>query len=170
MKDWVMIHKIKAMHAAGAGASIKEISRSLAISRNTVRKYLRMDEQTIQETLQAPERHKVLDTYRNYLIGLLRRHAGLKAPKIHRKLKVKVPMLDVSERTLRRYLERLRPIVAAAQTRYYEPVIDEVPGVQCQVDGGELRDVEIGGVIKTVYFWVFVLSYSRLMYRRLFLV
>jgi len=164
MKDWVMIHKIKAMHAAGDGASIKELSRTLAISRNTVRKYLRMDEQTIQETVQAPERHKVLDTYRNFLIGLLRRHAGLKTPKIYRKLKAKAPELDVSERTLRRYVERLRPVVAAAQERYYEPVIDEVPGVQCQVDGGELRNVEIGGNNQTVYFWVFVLSYSRLMY------
>jgi hypothetical protein len=43
-------------------------------------------------------------------------------------------------------------------------VIDEVPGVQCQVDGGELRDVQIGGFGKTVYFLVFVLSYSRLMF------
>lgn len=164
MKDWVMIHKIKAMHDAGDGASIKEISRSFKISRNTVRKYLRMDEQSIQEALQSPERYKILDTYRNYLIGLLRRHAGLKTPKVYRKLKAKVPDLDISERTLRRYLERLKPVVAAVQPRYYEPVIDEVPGVQCQVDGGELRDVEIGGINKTVYFWVFVLSYSRLMY------
>ena len=30
MKDWVMIHKIKAMHDEGRGISIKEISRSLA--------------------------------------------------------------------------------------------------------------------------------------------
>ena len=89
---------------------------------------------------------------------------GLKTPKIFRKLKVKVPDLEVSERSLRRYLTRLRPFVAAAQARFYEPIIDEVPGVQCQVDGGELRDVEIGGVKKTVHFLVFVLSYSRLMY------
>lgn len=159
-----MIHRIKAMHDKGDGTSIKEISRSLGVSRNTVRKYLRMDEQTIQETLDSPERFKVLDQYRNYLIGLLRKHVGLKTPKVHRKLKAKIPDLDVSERTLRRYLERLKPIVAGALPRYYEPIIDEVPGVQCQVDGGELRDVQIGGLSTTVYFWVFVLSFSRLMY------
>ncbi|MCB1644893.1 MAG: IS21 family transposase, partial [Pseudomonadales bacterium] len=95
---------------------------------------------------------------------LLRRFGNLKAPKVLRKLKAKDPDLNVSERSLRRYLHRLRPIVAAAQTRYYEPIIDEVPGVQCQVDGGELRDVPIGGVSSIVYFVVFVLSYSRLMY------
>ncbi len=43
-------------------------------------------------------------------------------------------------------------------------MIDSVPGVQCQVDGGELRQVLIGGVEQIVYFVVFVLSYSRLMY------
>jgi len=164
MKDWVMIHKIKAMYDDGRGASIKEISRSLGVSRNTVRKYLRMDEQTADEYLAAPQRHKVLDRYRNYLISLLRRFSSLRTPKVLRKLKAKEPALDVSERTLRRYLRDLRPIVAAAQQRYYEPVIDEVPGVQCQVDPGELRDVSIGGVASIVYFVVFVLSYSRLMY------
>ena len=39
-----------------------------------------------------------------------------------------------------------------------------VPGVQCQVDIGELRNVPVGGKPVTVYFTVFVLSYSRLMY------
>ncbi len=164
MKDWVMIHKIKAMYEEGRGASIKEIARSLDLSRNTVRKYLRMDEQEAQEYLESPERHKVLDPYRGYLMSLLRRFSDLKTPKVHRKLRAKVPDLEVSERTLRRYLGRLRPIVAAARARYYEPVIDEVAGVQCQVDAGELRDVLIGGIAKTVYFVVFVLSYSRLMY------
>ncbi len=164
MKDWVMIHKIRAMHDSGDGASIKQISRFYKLSRNTVRKYLRMDEQAIQAAQEASQRRKTLDTYRTYLIGLLIKHSNLKTPKVLRKLKAKVPDLDVSERTLRRYLQRLKPLVAAAQPRYYEPVIDAVPGVQCQVDGGELRDVKIGGVISTVYFWVFVLSYSRLMY------
>ena len=42
-------------------------------------------------------------------------------------------------------------------------MLDLAPGVQCQVDGGELRGVMIGGRETTVYFVVFVLSYSRLM-------
>lgn len=39
-----------------------------------------------------------------------------------------------------------------------------VPGAQCQVDGGELRGVQVDGVEITLYFVVFVLSYSRMMY------
>ena len=41
-----MIHKIKALHNEGAGLSIRSIARELGISRNTVRKYLRMDDRT----------------------------------------------------------------------------------------------------------------------------
>ena len=48
MKDWVMIHKIRTTHDSGDGASIKQISRFYKLSRNTVRKYLRMDEKAIQ--------------------------------------------------------------------------------------------------------------------------
>ncbi|GED22523.1 hypothetical protein HHA01_15000 [Halomonas halmophila] len=55
-----------------------------------------------------------------------------------------------------------RNTVASRQRRYYEPVLDMVPGVQCQVDPGELREVMIGGEPRTVYFVVFVLAYSRL--------
>ncbi len=159
-----MIHKIKAMYDEGDGASIKEICRTLDLSKNTVRKYIRMDEQAIQESMESPERFKLLDRYRSFLLRLLESYPGLKTPKALRKLKAKVPEIEVSERTLRRYLSRLKPLAAAAQQRYYEPVIDEVAGVQCQVDGGELRDVQIGGFGKTVYFLVFVLSYSRLMF------
>ena len=65
------------------------------------------------------------------------------------------------------YLLRRFPELSAVkvvQPRYYEPVLDLVPGVQCQVDPGELRGVEIGGESRTVYFVVFVLSFSRLMH------
>ena len=81
-----------------------------------------------------------------------------------RKLREAHGELSVSARTMRRYIESLRPSVVAKQERYYEPVLDMEPGVQCQVDGGELRGVRIGGVERTVYLMVFVLSYSRLMY------
>lgn len=88
-----------------------------------------MDEQPIQETVSTPSRRKTLDQYRGCLKSLLIRFSGLKTPKIHRKLRAKVPDLDVSECSLRHYLTRLRPLVTAAQARYYEPVIDEVPAV-----------------------------------------
>ena len=164
MMRWNVIHKIKSLHDDGKGLSIRAISRELKISRNSVRKYLRLEEAVIAQKLDHPVRSKQLDTYRDYLISLLVSFPGLSAVKIARKLKEKLGELPASERSIRRYVSALKEEVAAGQYRYYEPVVDEVPGVQCQVDPGELRNVLIGGVETVVHFVVFVLAYSRLMY------
>jgi len=159
-----VIHKIKALHDEGRGLSVRAISRELGVSRNTVRKYLRTDTDAIAAERADGRRGRLLDEHRAYMEYLLRRYPQLSAVKVARKLRDKVGELEVSDRSLRRYLRELRATVQVAQPRYYEPVLDLVPGVQCQVDPGELRGVEIGGVERTVYFVVFVLSFSRLMH------
>lgn len=83
--------------------------------------------------------------------------------KVLRKLQEAHGELGVSARSARRYISALKQTVRVKQERYYEPVLDLAPGVQCQVDGGELRGVMIGGRETTVYFVVFVLAYARLM-------
>lgn len=164
MKRWNMIHKIKALHNEGSGMSIRGITRQLGISRNTVRKYLAMSEEEIQARQSNRERRKLLDPHRDYIRHLMESFPGLSAVKIHHKLKEKHPDLPVSIRTVRRYVAKLKQTSTLRQERYYEPVLDMVPGVQCQVDPGELRGVLVAGRPTTVYFVVFVLSYSRLMY------
>lgn len=159
-----MIHKIKSLYDNGRGLTERKIARELGISRNTVRKYLEMSESALTKQLSESDRTKKLDEYRSYIIHLLQTYPGLSAVKVLRKLKAKVEQLDVSDRSVRRYIQALKAEISFKQVRYYEPVIDMLPGVQCQVDGGELRKVLIGGVETTVYFMVFVLSYSRLMY------
>lgn len=159
-----MIHKIKAMYDEGRGCSMREIARQLKISRNTVRKYLRMETEEIQQTRAENHPSKVLDPHRASILHLLQTFPRLSAVKVKRKLEEKLGPLDISSRSFRRYINALRPEVVEAQPRYYEPVLDDLPGLQCQVDPGELREVEIAGVLTTVYFVVFVLSYSRLMY------
>lgn len=159
-----MIHKIKALYDNGNGLGKRAIARQLNISRNTVRKYLEMPEDDVSDYLSDTGRTKELDAYRNYLIHLLELYPELSAVKVQRKLLAKHPEVTVSERSIRRYVNELKQTVATRQKRYYEPVMDMTPGVQCQVDPGELREVVIGGVEQTVYFVVFVLSFSRLMY------
>jgi transposase len=165
MKRWSMIHKIKALYDEGNGHSIRQIAKELSISRNTVTKYLKMQEEQIIEHINNPQREKALDKYKDYIVSLLQKYPKLSSVKIKRKLQAKgLDGGSISERTFRRYVNKLKTCITVKQERYYEPVIDMTPGVQCQVDLGELRDVLIGGKSTTVYFAVFVLSYSRLMY------
>lgn len=164
MKRWNVIHKIKSLYDNGNGLSERKIAEKLGISRNTVRKYLHMPESEIAARFEDLSRNKKLDEYRVYIIQLLQTYPGLSAVKVLRKLKDKVDVLRVSDRSVRRYIQTLKDEISFKQTRYYEPVVDMVPGVQCQVDGGEMRGIMIEGQESTVYFTVFVLSYSRLMH------
>jgi len=159
-----MIHKIKSLYDGGKGLGKKAIARELCISINTVRKYLAMDEDTISVYLSATDRRKNLDEYRDYLVHLLETFPKLSAVKVQRKLQEKQPDLELSSRTIRRYVKQLKETVAGKQVRTYQPILDHVPGEQCQVDPGELRGVLINGLDTTLHFVVFVLSFSRLMY------
>jgi len=125
---------------------------------------LKLPEPAITALLSDTERTKKLDDYRDFIVQLLQTYPGLSAVKVLRKLKAKVDDLAVSDRSMRRYIQALKQEISFKQARYYEPVLDMIPGEQCQVDGGELRGVMIGGAPTTVYFMVFVLSYSRLMH------
>jgi transposase len=159
-----MIHKIKAMYEEGRGSSLRAIAAELKISRNTVRKYLAMSAEEISAYQERKSRTKRLDVHCAYIVHLLETYPRLSAVKILRKLQAAHGELSVSSRTMRRYIEELRETITPKQERYYEPVLEMAPGVQCQVDGGELRGVMIDGVESTVYLMVFVLSCSRLMY------
>jgi transposase len=164
MKEWLVIHKIKSLYDNGNGLTERKIAKELGLSRNTVSKYLKMPEPVISAQLSETDRTKKLDEYRSYIVHLLQTYPGLSAVKVARKLKAKVDQLAVSDRSVRRYIQTLKDEISFKQARYYEPVLDMMPGVQCQVDGGELRGVMIAGTETTVYFMVFVLSYSRLMH------
>jgi len=164
LKEWNMIHKIKSLYDDGNGLGKKAIARQLGISVNTVRKYLAMDEIAISHYLENQSRCKSLDDYRDFIVHLLKTFPQLSAVKVQRKLEARYPELVISPRTVRRYVQGLKETITSKQKRYYQPVLDHVPGEQCQVDPGELRGVMIGGVATTVHFVVFVLSCSRLMY------
>jgi len=47
MKGWNMIHKIKLLYDDGNGYSIRAIANELQASRNTIRRYLHMNEEEI---------------------------------------------------------------------------------------------------------------------------
>jgi hypothetical protein len=82
-----VIHKIKAMYDQGRGGSIREIARTLKISRSAVRNYLALDEASID--------------------------AKLSAVKVQRKLEEKVGPLEAASRSLRPYIRALRDFLSS---------------------------------------------------------
>ena len=131
MKGWNMIHKIKSLYDNGNGLTERKIAKELGLSRNTVSKYLHMPESEIAGQLEELTRTKKLDEYRIYIIQLLQTYPGLSTVKVMRKLKAKVEPLTVSDRSVRRYIQALKDEISFKQVRYYEPVIDMIPGGQC---------------------------------------
>jgi transposase len=86
LKEWTMIHKIKALYDEGCGLSQREIAKVLDVSRNTIRKYLAMDSDIISDTRHDLSRTKALDEYRSHIIHLLQSYPNLSAVKVLRKL------------------------------------------------------------------------------------
>ncbi len=161
-----MIHKVKSLYDQGHGLSKRAIAKKLGISRDTISKYINMNEREIQLSMaEDKDRQKQLDDYKDSIVRLLQTFPRMSAVKVLRKLKDKVPELTVSERSMRRYISKMKTSgKIVKRIRHYEPVVDMLPGMQCQVDAGQLSNVLIGGTERTVYFLVFVLSCSRLMY------
>jgi predicted transcriptional regulator len=95
LKEWNVIHKIKALHDSGDGLSRRQIALKLKISRNTVRKYLAMDEPQIAAQLEDCERHKLLDEYIVYIKHQLQNAPGLSAVKLKRRLVKKFDDVNV---------------------------------------------------------------------------
>ncbi len=164
MIRWIMIHKIKALYDEGQGLSKSAIARELGISRGTVRKYLCMDEASFQLMVAHPRRARELESYQDQLQSILQRYPDLSAVKARRKLEELGIEIQVKERTFYSYVKEMKEGLVQKRKRYFEPIIDHVAGVQCQVDAGELREVIIGGILRRVYFVVFVRFYSRMMY------
>lgn len=113
---------------ARQGLSIREISRQLRVSRNTVRRYLR-DIEAARRKPRPPRPHK-LDPYRAYLEQRLRaaQPAWLPATVLYREIALLGYRGGLSR--LRQFMRGLRPVRPA------EPVVrfETPPGQQMQCD------------------------------------
>jgi transposase len=116
------------------GKGIREISRIMGISRNTVRKYLRVSNKEPSYS-QRPRRPGKLDPFRGYLKDRIKAALPhrLPAPVIHRE--IKAMGFEGSERLVRLFLS------SQYCTSEPEPVVrfETPPGQQMQVDWCELR-------------------------------
>lgn len=136
------------------GLSITEIARRTGKDRKTIRKWIQRDD--------LPRRQKrssssILDPFKPFIQKRMR--AGVvNAAKMFRLLKEQG--YTGKERIVRAYMSPLRPMVNAPATVRFETE----PGRQAQVDWAEFGKVEVEGEVRTLYAFIMVLAYSRMLY------
>lgn len=137
------------------GMSIRAIARELAISRNTVRAYLRGEAVKPTEGRRGPGRPRKLEPHEQWLRRRVEAAAPIRLPATVSHREFKAMGYEGTERTVRRFVASLRP---AAEP---EPIVrfETAPGHQAQMDWGEYRLRR-----RKVYAFVWVLGYSRWLY------
>ena len=152
------------------GFSKSAIARKLAISRNTVAKYLKSTSEEFEDYLVSLQsRKKKLDPYRDIILGWLKKYPDISSAQVYDWLKEKqnISEEDIAENTTRNYVNELRiayHIPKVSEQRVYEAVPDSPMGFQAQVDFGQDLVTANDGTRKRLYFIGFVLSHSRYKY------
>ena len=149
LEEWV---DIVSMHKAGV--SIKEIARTLGISRNTVRATLRRDGPPEYRRRPLPSK---LDPYKDYLLERLNDFPELSAKRLFEEVRAQGYSGGISilkDFTRPHRVPRKRTIV-----RFETP-----PGEQAQCDYAELGTHEVRGVPTKIYAFTMLLGFSRYLY------
>ena len=163
MKGWHMYSRIQSMKEQGF--SIRQAAGLMRVSRNTIRKYWEMKPEEYASKYQTVNRMSALGAYETAIVKWLESYPSMTAAQVRDWLEEKY-RLDASERTVRRYVARLREereiSKQTAPKREYEAVEELPKGQQLQLDFGvkTVRDAYSGRYIK-LHFAVFTLSYSR---------
>jgi len=136
------------------GMSIRAIARELAISRNTVRKYLRGEAVKVPGR-RGPGRPRKLEPYEDWIRRRVEGAAPIRLPATVLHREVAAMGFDGTVRTVRRFVASLYPAPAP------EPIVrfETAPGHQAQMDWGEYR---LGR--QKIYAFVGLLGYSRWLY------
>lgn len=163
MKGWLMYSRIQQLKEQGF--SIRNISRLIRVSRNTIAKYWDMPPDEYAKTLTEVNKLSSLSAYEEIILHWLQAFPCMTAAQVRDWLLEK-HKIDVAERTVRRYVVSLREkydiTKQSEPLREYEAV-DELPkGFQLQMDFGVkwVRDAYSPKSIK-LYVAAFSLSYSR---------
>ncbi len=143
--------------------SIREIADLLGISKTTVVEYLKLNCAEAAEKLSAVHRPSKLAPYVAKYRKILERYPKYRASRLYRNFIKEYPEVQISDRTFRNFIRKIKDDLDCKEVRYFTPV-DYVPGVQMQVDPGELKVKSFSGEQLKVYFIVFILSYSRKKY------
>lgn len=140
------------------GQSIKSIARTLNLSRNTVRKFLRAAKQHPNGIPRNPRASK-LDPYKSYIEAQIKLASPKWIPATALYRQIQLLGYCGKLRILQEYLSTLKPHVAPEPLNRFETA----PGVQMQVD---FTTIKHEGV--TLKAFVAILGYSRVAYVQFF--
>ena len=161
----IMWYKIRELYLKGFNKS--QIAFQLGLHRSTVRRYLKMDEDTLTAKLQHRRRYpRILDKYESYVCDVLSRYRFLSASQIHDWMKEQYPDLPVvCGKTVYNFVETVRRKYnldkEGLSKRVYEKMPDTPYGEYAQMDFGESRMPTYRNDFVKVYFFVMVMSRSR---------
>ena len=150
MEEWLLIRDLYSQ-----GFRISEISRKTGFDRKTVRKYLRL--KTLPEPQKRPERKSKLDPFKPYILEKLK-EGPYTASRLYRE--IKEMGFDGGKTIVKDFVQKVRPEQGVPAVLRYETK----PGVQAQVDWGELGTVEVDGKVKKLFCFNMILGYSRMRY------
>lgn len=149
LEDWAAVQRVYKQCG-----SIRATASSLGISRNTVKRLLKMKE---QPTFQRRNYSSILDGYKEQVIEWRCEPYCFNGTRIYRELKLKgyTGSIGPVYRFLRKVDEDAGRISSKATVRHESP-----PGDQAQFDWSEYQ-IKIGGKVKTVYCFSLILATSR---------
>jgi transposase len=150
MEEWLLIRDLYSQ-----GFSISKIARQTGYARETVRKYL--NKKTAPEPQKRPGRKSKLDPYKPYILEKLN-EGPYTASRLYRE--IKEMGFDGGKTIVKDFVREVRPKQGVTAILRYETK----PGVQAQVDWGELGTIEVDGKFKKLFCFNMILGYSRMRY------
>ena len=149
------------------GYSKRQCARELEIDKKTVGKYWEMSEEKYAQSLiDAKRRARVLDPYREFIVGRLEEHPEITSAIIEDNLREAYKgSFDISYRSVRLYVAALREelgIPKPINIRQYCEVEEQPLGFQAQVDMGQKMMTDMYGKRVKVYIFAMVMSASRM--------
>lgn len=150
------------------GFSERQIAKKLAVSRNTVSRYIRMDAAEMTTWLASTKhRRMALDDHHDTIVGWLKEHPDMSAAQVCDWLEER-NFGQYAESTVRRYVKELRQkykITKLTKQRQYEAVPQLPMGLQAQLDFGQtVQETTVAGKRIKLYCFACVLSHSRYKY------
>lgn len=150
MEDWLLIRDLYSQ-----GMNISKISERTGHDRKTVRKYVHQT--TVPQSQSRPAMPSKLDPYKPYILEKLN-EGPYTAARLYREIKEQG--YEGGETIVKDFVRKVRPEQGVLAVLRYETK----PGVQAQVDWGELGKVEVDGISKKLSCFSMVLGYSRMRY------